>query len=743
MDVTHNGTGLPQIRLAIDLDGVLTEHPASLARAANDHFNLVLPDTAFVDSTGHAVTMAVRDWVYGSDGPATRLVPSPGAREFLRRVVDKLGADNVHIVTARPHSSREMTLAWLERHGLDLCEVIIADDKVAVARDLGITHAVEDSIRHAKSYADAGVVCYFLPGSLTIRPKGISHPVRDLAELAARLFDEVRELTPIPRPRIVISDQIDPLARETLASEADIVDVNGLDIPALHAALEDADALVVRSETRVDDAIFQAAPKLRVVTRAGVGVDTIDVEAATRAGVLVLNAPGANAISAGEHTIALLLAISRQLPDANATLHAGRWERKKYKPFDLKGKTVGIVGLGRVGTVVAQRLAAFEMNLLGYDPYVTDERFETLGVRQVAYPDLLKQSDIVTYHVPSTHETRGMLGPDTFPLLKRGAIVINAARGDVVDADALADALDSGQVAAAGVDVFPKEPLVDSPLQGRENVVLTPHIGGSSTEALAAVGEVISRTTLAALRGESVPNAVNLPAAALDAAELERLTRVAGAAGHLLGVLGSSIPNALTMTVRGNVPAEVAERVFVAALSEGLQHWTTARVTPVNARIVAQEHRIEPRLVVDHREAIWNAVNFSFETDADTDHHVTVRWENGAAGIVEVDRFSLDRPLAGDVLITHHRDKPGMVGRLGTILGGYDVNIAGMQVGRHHRGGEAIMVLNVDDAIPGAALMEILALDDISTAYVVSLPGPEPAWVQEPLARSLAEVADD
>jgi len=740
-----NGTEARQIRLAIDLDGVLTEHPASLARAANDHFNLVLPDTAFVDSTGHAVTMAVRDWVYGMDGPAMRLVPAPGARDFLRRVVEKLGADNVHIVTARPLSSREMTLAWLEQQGLNLCEVIIADDKVSVARELRITHAVEDSIRHAKSYAAAGVTCYFLPGSLTIRPKGIAHPVRDLAELAARLFDEVRELTPVPRPRIVVADQIDATARETLASEADIVDVNGLDIPALHAALEDADALVVRSETIVDAAIFRVAPKLRVVTRAGVGVDTIDVEAATRAGVLVLNAPGANAVSAGEHTIALLLAIARQLPDANATLHAGRWERKKYKPFDLKGKTVGIVGLGRVGSVVAQRLAAFEMTLLGYDPYVPNERFDTLGVRQLSYQELLEQSDIVSFHVPSTHETRGMLGSETLPLLKHSAIVLNVARGDVVDADALAEALDSGQVSAAGVDVFPHEPLVNSPLQGRQNVVLTPHIGGSSREALAAVGEVISRTTLAALRGESVPNAVNLPAATLDAAELERLTRVSGAAGHLIGALGSSIPTALTMTVRGNVPAEVTERVYVAALAEGLQRWTSARVTPVNARIVATEHRIEPRVVVDHRAATWNAVEFSFETmtDADDNHHVTVRWENASAGIVEVDRFSLDRPLAGDVLITHHRDKPGMVGRLGTILGRYEVNIAGMQVGRHHRGGEAIMVLNVDDAISGEALTEILALDDITTAYVVSLPDPEPAWVQEPLSRSLAEVADD
>jgi D-3-phosphoglycerate dehydrogenase len=731
---------MTDIRLAIDLDGVLTEHPAILARAANEHFNLVLPDSAFVDSTGHAVTMAVRDWVYGPDGPATRLAVNPLARDFLRRMAARLGAENMRIITARPPSSREMTLAWLAQHGLDVCDVLFADDKVSVARELGVTHAIEDSIRHTRAYAAAGITCYFLPGGLTVRPRGIMHQVADLAEAAARILDEARLLTPVPRPKIVISDQISASARERLAREADLVDVSGLDIPALHAALADADALVVRSETVVDEAVFRAAPRLRVVARAGVGVDNIDVEAATRAGVLVLNAPGANAVSAGEHTIALLLAIARQLIDANATLHAGRWERKRYTPFDLRGRTVGLVGLGRVGSVVAQRLLAFEMTVLAHDPYIPAERFAALGVEPVSYEALLRRSDIVSYHVPSTPETRHMLSAATLPLLKPGAIVLNCARGDVVDEQALADALDSGQVAAAGVDVFPHEPVTHSPLFGRPNVVLTPHIGGSSVEALAAVGEVISRTTLAALRGESVANAVNLPAAALDASELERLTRVAGAAGHLLGVLGASIPTAVTMTVRGNVPAEVAEHVFVAALAEGLHHWTTARVTPVNARIVAEEHRIEPRVVHDTRAAREH-IEFSFETHAETDHHVTVRWADGSAGIVEVDRFSLDRPLTGDVLITHHRDKPGMVGRIGTILGRYEVNIAGMQVGRHHRGGEAIMVLNVDDAISSEALLEILALDDVNTAFVVSLPDDEPAWTQEPLPRGVAALS--
>ncbi|MEX2314573.1 MAG: NAD(P)-dependent oxidoreductase, partial [Thermomicrobiales bacterium] len=411
----------------------MTEHPALLARAANDEFNLVLPDSAFVDSAGHAVTIEVRHWVYSPDGPAANMTPNPLARDFLKRVTSRLGRESVFIVTARPPMSELMTRGWLARHGLDLCDVYFADDKVRAARELGVTHAVEDSIRHAKAYSAAGITCYFLPIGLTVRPKGITHLAVDLAEVAARLFDEQRVAQPAPRSRIVIADQIAADARARLAGEAEIVDVVGTDVAALHAALADADALVVRSETIVDEAAFAAAPRLRVVTRAGVGVDNIDVAAATRAGVLVLNAPGANAVSAAEHTVALLLAISRQLVDANATLHAGRWERKRYQPFDLKGRTVGIVGLGRVGSLVARRLAAFEMRLIGHDPYVPEERFAELGVEALPYEDLLARSDIVTFHAPSTDETRGMLRRETFPLLKRGAIVINAARGDVVD----------------------------------------------------------------------------------------------------------------------------------------------------------------------------------------------------------------------------------------------------------------------------------------------------------------------
>lgn len=719
------------IRLALDLDGVLTEHPAPLAQAANRALGMQLPDHAFVDSHGCNIPEAVRLWVYGPGGPAALLKPSPNAPQFLRQLLEYLGQDRVLILTARPERSRSTTEDWLRRYGFPPCPIIFAEDKVAVARELGITHAIEDSIRHALRYAEAGIACFLLSSEPALSGESpFIVRVPDLTSAAQAILRLVG--TPLPvttvevpsgrRPRIVVSDVIDARARERLAAEAEVIDVDGRDREALYRALRDADALIVRSETQVTRELLAHAPRLRVIARAGTGVDNIDLQAATEAGILVLNAPGANAVSAGEHTIALILALSRCLIDANATTHAGSWERKRFRPFDLKGKTVGIVGLGRVGSVVAQRLRAFEVRLIGYDPYITRERFAQLGVEPVDYDTLLEHSDIVTFHVPATPETRHMLNAETIARMKRGAIVINCARGEVVDVEALAAALKSGHLAAAGVDVFPQEPAYESPLFGLPNVVLTPHIGGSSREALEAVGEIIATTTLAALRGEIVPNAVNLPAASLHAPELLRLTQVADAAGHLIAVLEPTCPATFQVTIHGQVAPDIVEHVTAVALAAALRRWTIRRVTPVNARLIAQEQGLFVDVRFDTTAA--TVPEFNFEVDGDPPHHVMVRWDHREAGIMEVDRFSLERPLAGQMLITHHRDRPGIVGRIGTILGRYEVNIAGMQVGRHQRGGDAIMVLNVDDPIPEAALNEILQVPDVWTAYVVTLPEP-------------------
>ena len=746
------------MRLAIDLDGVLTEHPRPLAQAASSRFGIVMPESAFVDSAGLNVPEEVRTWVYAPTGPASLLAPAADGASFLGQVIALLGADNVKIVTARPDASAEMTQSWLRRHDFPECEVLFADLKAAVALKHGLGFAVEDSLRHARNYAAAGVVCFLVNNEGAMPGADEPHivPVGDLGELSRLLAadrrprmneDGASKADPVvhgasggheaARPVIVVSDAIHPVARARLAAAATIIDVEGTNVPALLAAVVHADALVVRSETQVTPAVLAAAPSLRVVARAGVGVDNIDLDAATRAGVVVLNAPGANAVSAAEHTIALLLAVTRQIPFANASTHAGQWERKSIKAIDLRGRTVGIVGLGRVGSRVAQRLRAFEMKVLAYDPYIAAGRFTEVGAAPVDFATLLASADVVTFHVPSTAETAHMLDTAAIGRMKAGAIVLNAARGEVVDEEALAKAIRAGQIAGAGVDVFPHEPCTSSPLFGLPNVVLTPHTGGSSAEALAAVGEMISATTLAALRGEAVPNAVNLPAATLEGPALQRLATVAGAVGHLLAVLEPDQPVGLGMTVHGMVPADVAEHVLGAALAEALQRWTDQRVTPVNARLVAAEVDLALRIVHDDPDP-ERIPEFSFEVGGaggESPHHVVVRWDRIDAGIVAVDGFSLNAPLAGDVLITHHRDKPGMIGKIGTILGRFDVNIASMQVGRQdqRRGGESIMVLNVDDAIPPASLSEITAIDGIKTAYVVSLPPVSPRLVQASL----------
>lgn len=745
-DMRDQGT----FRLAIDLDGVLTEHPRPLAHAASARFGVEMPESAFVDSAGLNVPEHVRDWVYGPNGPASSLRPDPDGPDFLRRTIDLLGQDNIAIVTARPEPSAEMTRDWLGRHGFPACPIVFADLKAAVALRSGFSHAVEDSLRHARNYAAAGVTCFLVKAGEM--GNSVSDPHIATADDLNRLFDVIAAhinrkgpgaVSESPtlsmmhdhatalteKPVIVISDAIHPGARERLSAAATIVDVDGTDATALMAAVGEADALVVRSETEVTSDVLAAAPNLRVVARAGVGVDNIDVEAATRAGVLVLNAPGANAVSAAEHTIALLLAVTRQIVISDVSTKAGRWERRKMRPIDLRGRTVGIVGLGRVGSHVARRLKAFDMNVIAYDPYITPQRFTEIGAAPVDYETLLGSSDVVSFHVPETGETFHLLDRQAIAHVKRGAIVINAARGGVVDEDALAEALADGRIAGAGVDVFPHEPCLASPLFGMTNVVVTPHIGGSSAEALAAVGEVISTTTLAALRGEAVPNSVNLPAASLQAQDLQRLTTAAGAAGRLLAVLEPELPRAFGVTVRGLVPADVVEHVVAAALSEALQRWTNQRVTPVNANLIAGEQGVRVKVVSGDAEPS-RLPEFSFEVmsrdDGPQSHHVTVHWDRSDAAIMEVDGFTLHSPLVGDVLITHHRDQPGVIGAVGTILAQFDVNIAGMQVGRHlpRRGGEAIMVLNVDDEIPDEALEALKSIHGIETAFVVSLPQP-------------------
>ncbi|MCA9832659.1 MAG: phosphoglycerate dehydrogenase [Thermomicrobiales bacterium] len=728
----------PAFRIAIDMDGVLTESPVPLARAANAEFGLDLPDLAFVDSSGLNVPLAVREWVYRGDGPASKLHPAHGAQQFINDLIGLVGQENVLIVTARPENSAEMTIRWFHEHGFASVQIIFADDKTAIASRQGCKFAVEDSLRHARNYSAGDVTCYLINNveQLPADANPLMVTVNSFDEIVRRLsiatqpvspsavidaLPPMETTSPSERWRIVVADQIHKVAREQLEAVATIVDVDGTDVNALLGVLHDADALVVRSETQVTQQVLDAAPRLKVIARAGVGVDNIDVAASTRAGVIVLNAPGANATSAGEHTIALLLAVTRQIPFANATTHAGEWKRKQIKPIDLRGRTLGMIGIGRVGSVVAKRLKAFEMQVIAYDPYLPRQRFADMGVEQVELEDIWTRSDIVTFHSPSTTETHHILNAETLAKMKPGAIVINAGRGELVDEFALADALKSGHISGAGVDVFPFEPCTESPLFGLPNVVLTPHTGGSSAEALEAVGRVIGATTIAALNGEAVPNAVNLPAASLESRALKLLTQVSSAAGHLCAVIMPEHPRSFSVQATGMVSNDLTEHVCNSALAAALQTWLGRRVTPVNARLIAQEMGMSIQTSADDGDETI-IPRFRFEIEGVSKHSVVVSWDRDIAGIVEVDRFGLQQPLSGYVLITHHTDKPGIIGALSTTLASYNINIAGMQVSRTAPRGEAMMVTNVDEEIPEDALNVIRRIDGMENAVIVSLP---------------------
>lgn len=738
----------PTFRIAIDMDGVLTESPVPMARAANQEFGLELPDLAFVDSSGLNVPMEVREWVYRPDGPASRLHSAHGAQEFIRNLITLAGEDNVIIVTARPESAADMTIKWFHDHDFENVQIIFADDKTSIAARQGCTFAVEDSLRHARNYAAGDVTC-FLINNVEALPEDASPlmvTVSDFEEIVRRLevahrptvqSTVIDALPPVgaesdSRWKIVVADQIHAVAREQLAEVGNLVDVEGTNTAALLEAVADTDALVVRSETLVTKEVLAAAPSLKVIARAGVGVDNIDVDAATRAGVIVLNAPGANATSAGEHTISLLLATTRRIPFANSTTHAGEWKRKQIKPIDLRGRTIGLIGLGRVGSVVAKRLKAFEMNVIAYDPYLPRQRFADMGVEPVELEDIWERSDIVTFHCPSTTENYQMLNADSLAKMKAGAIVINAGRGELVDEYALADAVKSGHISAAGIDVYPSEPCIDSPLFGIDNIVLTPHTGGSSAEALEAVGRVIGSTTIAALNGEAVPNAVNLPAASLESRALKLLTQVSAAAGHLCAVIMPASPRTFTVQAGGLVSNDLTEHVCNSALAAALQTWLKRRVTPVNARLIANEMGINVEISADDGDE--NSIpRFRFEVEGLSRHSVVVSWDRDIAGIVEVDRFGLSQPLSGYVLITHHNDRPGIIGSLSTTLASYDINIAGMQVSRVVPRGDAMMVTNVDEEIPEQAMADIRNIDGMNSSVIVRLPNmfenPDPVKV--------------
>ena len=511
------------------------------------------------------------------------------------------------------------------------------------------------------------------------------------------------------RPVVLIAEELSPATVDALGPDFEVRTCDGSDRAALLGAIVDADAILVRSATTVDEEALLVAKRLKVVARAGVGLDNVDVKAATQHGVMVVNAPTSNITSAAELAVALMLAAARHVGPAHAALTRGEWKRSRYTGIELFEKTVGIVGLGRIGVLVAQRLAAFGMEVIAYDPYVQAGRAAQMGVRMVGLRELMQESDFVSVHLPKTAETVGLIGADEFAVARPGLVLVNAARGGIVDEKALYDALKTGQIAAAGIDVFAKEPCTDSPLFELENVVATPHLGASTAEAQEKAGLAVARSVRLALAGELVPDAVNVQGG-LIAEDVRPGIPLVEKLGRIFTSLAGEVAQQIDVEVRGEI-TEYDVKVFeLAALKGVFADVVENQVSYVNAPLLAAERGIEVRLLTDpespdHRNLI--TVRGTLVDGSQVSVSGTLIGIGQRERLVEVNGFVVDLEPTEHLAFLTYEDRPGMVGTVGKILGDAEVNIAGMQVSRDSKGGHALVALSVDSAVPNEVLEEI------------------------------------
>ncbi|MEN9223355.1 MAG: phosphoglycerate dehydrogenase [Thermostichus sp. BF3_bins_97] len=525
-------------------------------------------------------------------------------------------------------------------------------------------------------------------------------------------------------PKVIVTDPIDQAGVDILSQVAQVEVQTQLSPEQLIAAIPDYDAIMVRSGTRVTREVIEAGTNLKIIGRAGVGVDNIDVPAATKAGILVVNSPEGNTIAAAEHAIALMMALSRHVPDANASLKSGLWKRQEFVGVEVYKKTLGIVGLGRIGSHVAQIAKAMGMKLLAFDPYLSMERAEQLGVRLVDFKTLVQESDYITLHIPKTPETTHLFNAEIFSLMKPTARLINCARGGLIDEQALYEALKAGQIAGAALDVFATEPLKESPLfsLGKE-VLLTPHLGASTEEAQVNVAIDVAEQIRDVLLGLPARSAVNIPGLQAEVLQsLKPYLDLAETLGNLVGQLAGDRVNQLEIRLQGNLAEKDGQPIIVAALKGLLTLALRERVNYVNASIEAKERGIR---VVETRDPALKDYSGSLALIAHGPNGI--RSVSGAligereVRVTQIDEFPINVPPSANMLMTLHRDMPGIIGRIGALLGAYNVNIASMQVGRKLIRGEAVMVLSLDDPLPDGIIEEVLKQPGIRDAFVVNL----------------------
>lgn len=527
------------------------------------------------------------------------------------------------------------------------------------------------------------------------------------------------------KPVVLIAEELSPATVEALGPDFEIRTCHGADRAELLPAIADVDAVLVRSATKVDAEVLAAAQRLKVIARAGVGLDNVDVKAATQDGVMVVNAPTSNIVSAAELAVALMLAAARHVSPAHAALREGEWKRSRYTGTELYEKTVGIVGLGRIGVLVAQRLAAFGMQVIAYDPYVQAGRAAQMGVRLVDLDTLLTEADFMSVHLPKTPETVGLIGAEELHRVKPSLVLVNAARGGIVDEEALYAALKEGRVAAAGLDVFAQEPCTDSPLFELENVVATPHLGASTEEAQEKAGIAVARSVRLALSGELVPDAVNVQGGVI-AEDVRPGIPLTEKLGRVFTALAGEVAQQIDVEVRGEITEYDVKVLELAALKGVFADIVEEQVSYVNAPLLASERGTAVRLVTesespDHRNLI--TIRGTLADGTQVSISGTLVGIAQRERIVEVDGFDIDIEPTDHLAFFRYEDRPGMVGTVGRILGESGINIAGMQVARDTKGGHALVALSVDSAIGAETLAEIETAIDAASVRAASLVG--------------------
>ena len=524
------------------------------------------------------------------------------------------------------------------------------------------------------------------------------------------------------KPKVLISDKMDPNAARIFTEMGCDVDViTGKTPEELKAIIGQYDGLAIRSSTKVTKEILDAAPNLKVIGRAGIGVDNVDIPAASAQGVVVMNTPFGNSITTAEHAIALIFALARQLPEADASTQAGKWEKNRFMGVEVTGKTLGLIGAGNIGSIVASRALGLRMKVVAYDPFLTPERALEMGVEKADLDTLLAKADFITLHTPLTSETKNILSAENLAKTKKGVRIVNCARGGLIDEAALKAGLDSGHIAGAALDVFQTEPATDSPLFGTPNFVCTPHLGASTTEAQVNVALQVAEQMADFLVNGGVTNALNMPSlSAEEAPKLKPYMALAEELGSLVGQLTTSAVARISIHTEG-AAGELNAKPIVAAVLAGFMRVQSAAVNMVNAPFLAKERGLEVREVKSGKTGDYHTlIRVSVKTDAGERSVAGTLFGNAQPRLVELFGIKVEAELAGNMMYIVNEDAPGFIGRIGTLLGEKGINIGTFNLGRRETGGEAVLLLSVDSPVETAVLEQARKLPGVKTVKALA-----------------------